>query len=144
MLRHISIYFPGALALLVSAWASWRGGRNERLVSALLMTFWFLTPLLHRQYHGSPNLGSTAVDVMALVAMTLISLRTRQLWILCMAAFELDTIACHVVKAVYPGISQYAYLTGTVIWGGYAQIACLLAAMISYEQKQRIEIVTKI
>jgi hypothetical protein len=137
VLRHISIYFPGALALLISAWAVGRGGRNERLVAALLMTFWFLTPLLHHQYYGSPNLGAVAVDVLALVAFTLLSLQTRQLWILFMAAFELDTIACHVVKAIYPGISQYAYLTGTVIWGGYAQLACLLAGMISYESRRQ-------
>lgn len=132
-----SVYFLGATAIGVSGWAIWRGGRSERLVAEVLMTLWFLTPLVHYRPDHGPNLGAAAVDLVGTVIMTWLSLRHRHLWLLCLAAFQLDLMACHGLKALFHGISLYAYLTGTVIWGGYAPVACLLAGMLSLEGRLR-------
>jgi hypothetical protein len=137
VLEYLFAYFPDLLTLLIYGYACWRGGRTEQTVAASQMTLGFLLLLLEGPNPTGQDIGVVSVDVLSLLVLTFMAMSTRRLWLLCMAAFQLDVIACHIVKAVYPGISTYAYLMGLLIWGSYAQMACLAAGLLSDKSRKR-------
>jgi hypothetical protein len=132
-------YAGTAAAVVICALAFWRGGPAERYGAAIILTGWFITPLVDA--HGgadglSTGLGVFAVDVITLITLTWLSLWSRKVWTLFAAAFQLDAVASH-IAAFLSHISLFSYVTGLGIWGGYGLILALGVGVWGCERERR-------
>ena len=124
------------LALLICTYALVRGGPAERGGAAVIGIGWILSIALQTPALGL-NQGIFLVDVVGLVLLAWISLRSRKIWTLCCAAFQFNAVAIHVVAYCFPRIGVVSILTVIGFWGGYGLLAALGGGMISVERERR-------
>lgn len=93
-----------------------RGGVEERLTAGGLLTNVAATVVMRD--HSWPQLQSAGfiVDVLFLVLLLAIALRTSKFWPLAAAAFQLLVALTHVAKMIDPELEQWSYITAIVIW----------------------------
>jgi hypothetical protein len=123
--RHIPASAWMALLLFwsICGLAIWKGGREERLIAAVLILNTFLTPIIKRSDWASAGLFVT--DVVQLIIFLLIALKTRRWWPLFAAAIQLLMVLTHTARHMDPTLGAWAYITGGVIWT-YALLGCVL------------------
>jgi hypothetical protein len=103
--------------VVVSAFALWRGGTIERVVAVANLAAWFGTMLVQDRTHWfDPQWSVLAVDVLFLLVLTGLALRTDRTWLLFAAAFQLLGVVTHFAIAVDGGFRARTYLLGLVIW----------------------------
>ena len=56
------------------------------------------------------------IDVLSLVLLLAIALRTDKFWPLAAAAFQLLVVLTHFAKMIDPNLGQWSYMTAIVIW----------------------------
>ena len=117
--------WPTAVAgvCLVSAW---RGRSEARLACGTLLLGWALSLTVVRPHADAVQLGVLAVDTAMLGPFLWIALRTRRFWPLFVVAFQLLCVATHVARALDPGLSTWAYMSGGILW------SYLVAGAIGY------------
>jgi len=125
-----------SMALCI-VWAVWRGEKPERTGGLILAAAWGATMLVHRQGVYSPELAVILVDVAGLAGFIWLSLWSRRLWTVFMAAFQLDAVAAHIATLLSPHISGFTYITTTGLWGGYGLTFALAAGMWGVERRRR-------
>jgi len=138
LINLIWVYGGLALATLVCAAACWWGGRAERVCAATLWVAWVLTLLV--QSHGAKGPGDQVIliDTACLVIFTALSLKERRMWILLIAASQLDDVTSHFAARMFHyGLWSYIVVTG--IWGGHFILGCLVVATIGYRLRLRRE-----
>ena len=114
-------------AALVCAFAFWRGGPVEKRGAAIILAGWLLTLLvvyLHIERIHGVHYYIMAIDTAVLIGFTALSLRSRRLWTLFMAAFQLNDVMTH-FAAFVPGMDTYTYVTAIGFWGGWGLIFIL-------------------
>lgn len=95
------------LLLLVTLYAYRKGGAPERHVACVLVSMhaagigYFLIADQWVDYSGHA-LFRVAVDVVALIALTIIALRANRWWPLWVSSVQLLAVMAHVLKAVEP------------------------------------------
>jgi hypothetical protein len=101
---------------VVSVGAVLRGGVEERLTAMALLTNVAVTVALRD--HSWPHLqwAGFAVDLLLLVLMVGIALRSPKYWPMAGAGFQLLSVLTHVAKMIDPALHQWAYITAIVIW----------------------------
>ena len=119
-----------ALAVVVSAWALWLGRAPERWGAVLLLTGWFLSMLLQSHSADGPGTAVVVIDVVSLIAFVALSLWSRRVWTIFMAAFQLDAVMAHFAVGLSGHIGGWAYITALGIWGGYGLVFALAGGMI--------------
>jgi hypothetical protein len=62
------------------------------------------------------QLAGFVVDVLLLLLLLWIALRSPKYWPLAAAGFQLLAVLTHVAKMIDPGLQQWAYITAIVIW----------------------------
>lgn len=97
--------------------ALWRGGRDERLASYILLAGWGLTVLVARTRFAQTEWGILAVDAVLFAGLVAIALRSDRHWPLFAAGFHLLAIVTHIANVVDPGVGGWAYFTAEIIWG---------------------------
>ncbi len=96
--------------------AVWRGGDNERLAAAGVMTGWALSIVARRSSVTGVEWGVMAVDVALLAFFLWLALRSRRFWPLFVAGFQLLLVVTHFASAADAAISGWAYKTAELIW----------------------------
>lgn len=100
----------------ISIAAILRGGPEERITVAGLLANITVTVLLRAPTgHHFQGVGFTA-DVLLLVLLLGVALRSAKFWPLAAAAFQLLAVITHVAMLVAPNVDRWAYLTAIVIW----------------------------
>lgn len=93
-----------------------RGGVEERLTAGGLLTNVAATVVLRDPSWPQLQRAGFAIDVLFLVLLLVIALRTVKFWPLAAAGFQLLAVLTHVAKMIDPELEQWAYITAIVIW----------------------------
>jgi hypothetical protein len=93
-----------------------RGGVEERLTAGGLLTNVAATVVLRD--HSWPQLqrAGFTIDLLFLVLLLVIALRSPKFWPMAAAGFQLLAVLTHVAKMIDPALEQWAYITAIVIW----------------------------
>lgn len=97
--------------------AFWRGGRDERLASYVLLAAWGLSVLLARTNFAQTEWGVLLIDAVLFAGLVAIALRSKRHWPLFAAGFHLLAIVTHIADTIDPAVEGWAYFTAEIIWG---------------------------
>jgi len=108
-----------AVLFLVCGYAYFRGRRDERFaatvcVVASVTSVIALSPLTGR--YSGVEIGVFLIDGLALVAFTLLALRSDRFWPLWIAGLQLTTLVSHALKAVQLDLMPHAYAAASRFW----------------------------
>ena len=125
------------VAVLICGFAIWKGDRWVRLVAAVYLAAWTLSPMVQLRDPLSPEWGVLIIDAVAMMLLVWVSLQARRLWSVFAAAFQMMAVASHLVAI----IDLRIYLT-TVIMGlallSYGVLIALLVATLSAIRARRV------
>ncbi|WP_454887826.1 hypothetical protein [Sphingomonas oryzagri] len=118
------------LLLICCVYAIWRGGAPERIAGATLLIGDILSVasvLLHPGRFRHEEFGLFAIDLVILVILVVIALRSRRWWPLILAGLQLDGVLAHFVHLIAPRTLPIAYLNATALWA-YPMVIILAIA----------------
>jgi len=122
-------YGVTALAVVFGLLAAWRGGWAERSAVVVVLTAWFLSPLVQTTY--TPGLPLIVVDFVEVVALFTISNYSRRIWSLlitaCAAAGLISDFAD--VLAPHQHKMAWAFVVSADFLGGVFVAMCLGVAV---------------
>ena len=111
-----------------------RGGVSE-YVGASIMILGSLSSLAVGKFVGTPWTSMEeeifVIDVVALIALICLTIKSDRFWPMWVTAFQLLTVSVHTVVMVAPQITPWAFATGAVFWA-YPMLLAL--AIGSWEQ----------
>jgi len=138
--HFIWVWFGTALAVIFSAWAFWRGGPAERWGAAIILTGWFLTPLVQDHTRGGTGIGIGVelVDWGVLIGLAIVSFLTRRVWTIFATAFSLNDVASHYAGYLVH-IGSFTAVTAMGIWSGYATVVALGIGVWTYDKHRKAE-----
>lgn len=116
-LHEIRALVWAATIIGVGLIAFWRGGRDERLASYVLLAAWGLSVLLARTDFAQTEWGVLAIDAALFAGLVGIALRSDRYWPLFAAGFHLLAVVTHIADTVDPAVEGWAYFTAEIIWG---------------------------
>lgn len=140
-IAHLVWTYVGDLAAAAcGVFAFWRGGPPEKGGAAILLAGWVLSALavyLHVDYvaHGVRYV-LMGLDVLGLVGFVALSLWSRRLWTVFMAAFQLNDVMTH-VAAYWPGMDNYTYVTAIGFWGGWGLVFTLAFGVTDHIRREK-------
>lgn len=120
-----------APAVLICFFAFLFGNTPGKSIAVVVLADWFLSPIFHDRHHvGGVELGVFLIDLMAFLIFAYISLKSRLIWTLFVAAFQLNAVAIRLSATISGSIKVFGYLTANWIWGGYGLLIPLLIGTI--------------
>jgi hypothetical protein len=130
--------WTGTILLIVSCiWALWRGGPPERWGGGIMFVGFGLSILADRLQPGVyDGAGLVAVDTIVLIAFVILSLWSRRIWTLFIAAFQLNAVISHFAIYLSSHVDMYTQITAVVLWSGYGITFALMAGMWNVERKR--------
>ncbi|BEV13156.1 hypothetical protein ATDW_36520 (plasmid) [Asticcacaulis sp. DW145] len=114
----------------------WRGGPVERTGAAIIFIAWLLSVVLQVRGNASPGIGVVLVDIGTLIALSILSARSRRLWTMFAVACQLDGVAAHFAD-FFSTLGPFGYFTALGIWSGDALIVCVISGVIGYNLRLR-------
>lgn len=132
-------YIALILNVIVCLYASVRGGPAERCGAIIYLIGWLATTLVSKTGFTSIQLGILVVDTLGLVAFIALSLWSRKIWTILMAACQLDAVASHIAALLAPQFSYVSYITVIGFWGGYGLMICLAIGTYSHQREIRLK-----
>jgi hypothetical protein len=116
----LTIQLPPWLGVVVSivvcGGALWKGGREERLIGAVLLLNFAISIFLRDISWPRVQLAGFIADLATLALMFAVALWSKKFWPMFAAAFQLLSVMTHVGKMLDPLMHQLAYLTAIIIW----------------------------
>ena len=112
-------YFFWALLLVTCGYALWRGRRYEQLSALVFITASVVSVLArspaHERYLGI-EISDLVIDLLVLVALVAIALRSDRFWPLWVAGLQLTISMSHLLKAIQPDLVPLAYAAAERFW----------------------------
>lgn len=107
------------LLLIVTAYAFWRGSRDERIVATLCIlgagaSALVLKPMGSRWQ--SVETGTLLIDLGVFAGFLFVALSSRRFWPLWVAGLQLTTTLGHVLKGLNPDLLPHAYGAALQFW----------------------------
>ena len=136
LINFIWQYGGALLATLVCGWSMVRGGPTERFAAVVLLVSWYLTLILQTHRQADPGIWVKLIDLTVFILFAAMSLKTRKLWTLFIAALQLDTVVGN-LAAQLAGFGQYPAAVAAGLWGGYGLLIALAAGTISHQLSER-------
>jgi hypothetical protein len=138
VLAHIYPWFGLGLTIAICGAAFWKGGREEQSsAAALLLSLAATLALRDRSWMGI-QWGAFASDILLLVFLVVLALRSKRYWPLCAAAFQLLCVVTHVARIVDPGVRAWAYATGQVIWSQAMMLALGVGVLNTWRAERQV------
>jgi len=136
---HMIVAYGGtAMAVTFGGLASWRGGWAERSATAVVLLAWFLTPVIQKTF--SPGLPLIILDTTQAVALIAISLYSRRIWSLLIAACAGAGVTSDIAGDVAPHTLTLAWayvVANQFLYGIFVALCLGLAAWeCEYLRKQ--------
>ncbi|MBW8733364.1 MAG: hypothetical protein JF571_03465 [Asticcacaulis sp.] len=129
-------YGVAAIATVVCGWAMSYGGRTERFAATVILFFWMLTLIVQSQQGNGPGIWVKLIDITVLIIFVGMSLKTRKLWTVFMAAFQLDAVFGH-AAATLLHFGRYPAAVAVGLWGGHGLLYVLIAGTISHRRSEK-------
>ena len=123
---------------LTCLYALLKGGAPERVgasiigVGSILTTVALSAPAAR---FGSVEIGVLLVDIGALGAFLVLSLRAERFWPLCVTALQVIGTAAHAVKLVDPNVIRWAYAIALTLW---TYLMLLLLVLGTWNHQRRL------
>lgn len=132
-LAHLVWVYAGIIAgILCGIWAIWKGGPTEKAGAALIATTWIFSPIVSQFDGPGPGAYVKALDILIFFAFVALALQSRRLWVFALCMCALNGLITYFVTS-YKVFGLYAFVTATTFWLGYAQLICLSAGIIDYQ-----------
>lgn len=131
-----------APAVLICLFALLFGDSTVKRITVVVLLDWFLSPIFHDRRHlDGVELGVFSIDLIAFSVFAYISLKSRLIWTVFVAAFQLNAVAIHLAATISGSIKAFGYLTANWIWGGYGLLIPLLIGTIqSIRERARLRV----
>lgn len=111
----IELYY--AFALACSLYVGIRGAAPERIAAAVILVGSAVsTAAMSGFKYASVEIGVFLVDVAALIAFLVLSMRAERLWPLWVSALQIIGTAGHAVKLVDAEVLRTAYAIAMAVW----------------------------
>ena len=104
------------MTVVICGGAFWKGGREEQVASGGFVLSLLTTVVLRDPRWAGTQWGAFVADILLLILITAIALRTTRYWPLAAAAFQLLCVVIHVARMIDPGVRAWAYATAQVIF----------------------------
>lgn len=130
-------YGGTALAIVLGLLAIWRGGSAERLAVLIVMSGWFLTPIIQRSY--TPGLPLFILDSVIVASLFCISCVSRRLWSISITACGAANIVSHAADVLAPQGHRlpWSYGVTSEVLGGILIALCFGVAAWECEYLRR-------
>jgi len=113
------VYVYYSFLFVCCGYAVWKGAHSE-YVGAAIMVIGSLSSLAVGSFLGTPWINIEveifAIDILALVALSWLSLKSSRFWPIWATAFHLLAVSIHAAMLVAPQIKPWAFATGSVFW----------------------------
>lgn len=135
--HELVAYGGTALAVLLGALAAWRGGWAERSAAAVVLTAWFLTPVVQKTF--APGLPLILLDSLQAATLFVISVWSRRIWSLLITACATAGVTSDVAGLLAPHTLKmaWAYVVTTQLLYGFFVAFCLGLAALECEYLRR-------
>jgi hypothetical protein len=129
-----NVYVYTALAFGCWAYALARGGGPEKagatVIAVSILLAWVTPPLTLRTI----EFELVAVDILWMIAFLALALKADRFWPLWIAAFQVITLAGHVVRLIEPDIAGRTYVFMVVVWS-YPMILLIIVGTWRHQQR---------
>jgi hypothetical protein len=110
--------------ICVALAAMLKGGLEERITVGGLLANIAVTVVLRIPSGRDIQWAGFTADILFLLLLMIVALRSAKFWPLPAAAFQLLATITHVAKLVDPNVNRWAYFTAIIIWT-YALLTAL-------------------
>jgi hypothetical protein len=124
--------------MVVCLAALWKGGRDERIVAiAFLVNTATSYALLDRHWRGT-QWGEFAVDLLFLLVLVIVALRSRRYWPLAAAGFQLLAIVTHAASTFDKHLGGWAYITAGIIWTQMVTVSLAVGTYNRWRERRQL------
>lgn len=135
----MSLFLFLSVLILCNAYALARGGPPERASALLQLGAFVSDEAVHRLVDGRAYTalaaGSALVDLLLLVALTVLASKCTRHWPLWVAGFQLAAIVAHLAKLVDPTMQAVGYAVQLQIWA-YPMLLATAAGTWRYRARR--------
>lgn len=128
------------LTVVMCGGAFWKGDREQQAAAIAFLLSWLTTIVLRDPRWIGPQWGAFWADIAFFALLTAISIRTRRYWPLVAAAFQLLCVMTHVARFMDPGLRNWAYASGQIIFSDMLQIAVLVGVWNTWQERRRMQV----
>jgi hypothetical protein len=132
MVRQL-IFF--ALLFGSCGYALLKGTRDARIVAVVTLAATFTSMVMVSRYAGV-EVGVFAVDMLVLLAFTVVALQSDRYWPLWIAGLQLTTTFGHALRAMEDQMVPIAYAVALRFWSYPIQIILIVAVWRSQRRQQ--------
>ena len=115
----------------------WKGDRAIRFVAAVYLFGWIATPFLALRDPMQPEWRVMVLDTLAMILFVGVSIRTRRIWTIFVAACQMMMVASHVVSIIDLRINIATVVVGLTVLS-YGVLIALLLATLSAIRARRV------
>lgn len=116
--------------------AAWKGGPTERIGAAIILVGWILSAVLQSHSVRGPGAWVVVVDIAALIALAILSERSRRLWTLFAVACQLNAVGAH-FAVLFNKFGIFSYLTDLGLWSGDGLIVFVIIGVVDHVRRQK-------
>ena len=114
----------GLAALFGSTGIAWKwGGLDEKLASLGFVLATLTSTLANQSQYLHTETGVLMIDVLLLVGLVVLALRSDRFWPMWAAGFQLVAVTVHVASMAEQGNYAWAYAVGLIFWSYPVMIA---------------------
>ena len=114
----------------------WKGDRAIRFVAAVYLLGWIATPFLALRDPMQPEWRVMVLDTVAMVLFVGVSIRTRRIWTIFVAACQMMMVASHVVSIIDLRINIATVVVGLTLLSYGVLVALLLATFAAIKARR--------
>jgi hypothetical protein len=130
-------YGAWTLFFVTCSWAFWKGGPTERTVATIFVISWLTSFFITAPLDGvRPGLGTVGLEVVCLVLLSWVAIRSRRAWVFFAAAANMTSVAILIVSQVLH-LGSYGYIVALALCGTYAPLIALGFGVWGYQRDKK-------
>ena len=136
MYETLAALIAAVIAIIVCVFAIIKGGTAERWSGFVVIAAWLASPWVQVADVHNPEWFILIIDAVVAIVFVLLLWRTKKLWLVVAAAFQLLTVASHTAMLIDLRITMNTYLMALGIWGVGVLGALLTGTMLHLRSKR--------
>ncbi|MBI1684845.1 hypothetical protein [Caulobacter hibisci] len=133
----MSAYFYLFLALAICGLAFWRGGPSASRIAIVVLGSWAASLVIFRHSRINPDVGLMVVDVLTAVLFMWESVRSRLLWTVAIAAFQLVAVVSHLAALIDLRVTINTYMMSLAVWSYAILLTLALGVWLHWRETRR-------
>ena len=119
------------ICVLGCGYATWRGGRPERIFGWVLLVGWTFSPfLINTRDWLNPQWAEAAVDLIVLAVLLWLAFTSDRYWPMWGAAFWGLGVLMHVTMLIDRRVPPWSYRTAAAIWSWVVLFTLVIGTMV--------------